>query len=173
MLVHDEEDFLAAYLAPTTLRHLVAGLAPNGDTTAWTPQGYLAFRGLPDAGEAIDGRPRCALPTSLRTNPEAALDSGHEWVVCVEDGEHAVLYTRRPEVVARAVHVVLQSLLTTPAQPHLRVDPRLIGMLTQPASMGAHCLSMEPLSTGDRLHVHSPLAKNQLSMDASGVWRVA
>ena len=122
------------------------------------------------AGEAIEGTPRIALPASLRAHPRSVLASGHEWVLCVEDGVHATLFARRASTVVRAVHATLSHLVSRADSSARRIDPRILGRLARPTFRGPHTLRLD---AGDGcLWVRSPGSTVALTPDARGIWRI-
>ncbi len=174
--VFDEGDHLEVYLAPAGLRLVVSALAGDGPVTAWDPFGTpLASRDageallLPNAGEAIDGIPRAAIPASLRAGPRSLLAGGHEWVVCAEDGIHTAVFARRPSVAVRAVHGLMTHLLSTTA-PSPRVDPAVVGLLARPSRLGPHVMELD--TDAGRLTVQSPTSTWWLEPDSRGIWRI-
>ncbi len=170
--VHDEGDHLAAYLAPAPLDVLIRTLAVHHPTTIWDPMGQPITdeQTLTTAGEAIEGTPRTALPASFRAQPRAVLAAGHEWVLCVEDGVHATLFSRRASTVVRAVHATVAHLMSHSDAAARRIDPRILGRLARPTFRGPHTLRLD---AGDGcLWVRSPGSTVALTPDARGIWRI-
>ena len=173
--VFDAGDHLEAYLAPVGLQGIATALAGDGEVAAWDALGQpleggklLPATHLPEAGEALDGAPRTSLPASLRAGPRSLLAAGHEWVLCVEDGMHGVVFARRPSVVVRAVHGLLTQLLRD-AGWSTRLDPVVVGMLARPSQLGPHLLSLDLSEAALRLQ--SPSSTRLLRLDRRGIWR--
>ncbi len=143
------------HLSPAPLHELAAWLNLPALTRAWAlpewplQQGQaLDWSALCDpTGEVLDHPPRASdpePPEPLLLDPLAALDCADRVAISVQDGRHAVLWTRELPLVLAATRAFVQA--RTDARPH----PALLAELTDPVPLGhafrLHASSAGPLS---------------------------